>query len=436
MASTFTNNLGIEKPGTGDQVGTWGSTTNTNFDIFDRAIRGVVTVNISGLSVATVQTSQGTLSDGQAALMIFSGSGVGIQPACDVTLTPGTQQRVSFVYNNSGNTITFKASNSGATVQVGHGDANILYTTGIGVNPDVFDLSLNLKAKSDIVFDTTPQLGGSLDVNGNSIVSTGNADININPDGTGTVITNKDLEVQNTRIDNNLITTLTGNLDIRANTNSDITVSPQGTGKFSVSGYGFPTADGTSGQALVTDGAGQLSFTTAIPGILPVGSVLPFAGVTAPSGFVLCYGQQLNTYDYRGLHAVVSDTYGGTAYNAGVTDQSGVTTQFNVPDLRGRVVAGQDDMGGASADRLTSNPNGDTLGASGGSEDHTLTLNQLPDSYYYNSNLRQKDDYVDNYAGFNYTPRVADTTSHTTQGGGNAHNNVQPTLILNYIIKV
>ena len=186
----------------------------------------------------------------------------------------------------------------------------------------------------------------------------------------------------------------------------------------------------------MTDGAGQLSFTTAIPGILPVGSVLPFAGVTAPSGFVLCYGQQLNTYDYRVLHAVVSDTYGGTAYNAGVTDQSGVTTQFNVPDLRGRVVAGQDDMGGASADRLTSNPNGDTLGASGGSEDHTLTLNQLPDSYYYNSNLRQKDDYVDNYAGFNYTPRVADTTSHTTQGGGNAHNNVQPTLILNYIIKV
>ena len=94
MASTFTNNLGIEKPGTGDQVGTWGSTTNTNFDIFDRAIRGVVTVNIAGLSVATVQTSQGALSDGQAALMIFSGSGVGIQPACDVTLTPGTQQTI------------------------------------------------------------------------------------------------------------------------------------------------------------------------------------------------------------------------------------------------------------------------------------------------------------------------------------------------------
>ena len=42
MTSTYTSNSGIEKPGTGDQSGTWGGTVNTNMDIIDRAISGVV----------------------------------------------------------------------------------------------------------------------------------------------------------------------------------------------------------------------------------------------------------------------------------------------------------------------------------------------------------------------------------------------------------
>ena len=46
MASTYTSNTGIEKIGSGEQAGTWGTTTNTNFDIIDRALNGVVTLNI------------------------------------------------------------------------------------------------------------------------------------------------------------------------------------------------------------------------------------------------------------------------------------------------------------------------------------------------------------------------------------------------------
>src|SRR6056300_1518401 len=68
---------------------------------------------------------------------------------------------------------------------------------------------------ADLVNDTTPQLGGNLDVNGNSIVSVANGNITITPDGTGKVI---------------------------------------------VDGLSYPTADGTNGQALITDGAGNLSF--------------------------------------------------------------------------------------------------------------------------------------------------------------------------------
>jgi len=68
----------------------------------------------------------------------------------------------------------------------------------------------------DTSSDTTPQLGGNLDVNGNSIISTSNADINITPDGTGKVV---------------------------------------------LDGLNYPTADGTATQIITTDGSGNLSFT-------------------------------------------------------------------------------------------------------------------------------------------------------------------------------
>ena len=47
MASSYTTNLGIEKPATGEQSGTWGATTNTNFDILDQAIDGIISITLS-----------------------------------------------------------------------------------------------------------------------------------------------------------------------------------------------------------------------------------------------------------------------------------------------------------------------------------------------------------------------------------------------------
>lgn len=188
----------------------------------------------------------------------------------------------------------------------------------------------------------------------------------------------------------------------------------------------YPVSDGSAGQFMITDGAGTLSFTT-MASVMAAGMVIPYAGITAPSGWLFCYGQTLLRADYADLFTAIADTYGSTD-----------STNFLLPDLRGRVIAGQDDMGGVSSDRLTNQTgglDGDTLGATGGTETHTLALTELPDSYYWNNNLPSVDDNVDRYAGINYTPRVADTTTHTTQGGGNAHNNVQPTLILNYLIK-
>jgi len=93
--------------------------------------------------------------------------------------------------------------------------------------------------------------------------------------------------------------------------------------------------------------------------VAPPGVVLPYAGASAPTGWLLCYGQAVSRTTYADLFTAISTTYG-----AG----DGSTT-FNVPDLRGRVPAGKDNMGGTAANRLTaggSGVTGTTLGAAGG----------------------------------------------------------------------
>jgi len=119
-----------------------------------------------------------------------------------------------------------------------------------------------------------------------------------------------------------------------------------------------------------------LSATTAaaqLAQLFPVGVIMPYAGSSAPTGWLLCYGQAVSRTTYSALFAIVGTTYGSG---------DGSTT-FNVPDLRGRVAAGKDDMGGSAASRLTNsgtgNPgvNGTSLGAVGGVDRHTLTLAQL-----------------------------------------------------------
>ena len=108
-----------------------------------------------------------------------------------------------------------------------------------------------------------------------------------------------------------------------------------------------------SATALATQQSIKAYIASQLTSSTPVGVIAPYAGTSAPTGYELCAGQDLNTFTYKDLHAVISNIYGGTAYNAGVTDQSGATTTFKVPDLRGRVIAGQDDMGGSAASRLT-----------------------------------------------------------------------------------
>jgi microcystin-dependent protein len=104
--------------------------------------------------------------------------------------------------------------------------------------------------------------------------------------------------------------------------------------------------------------AGAGAYRLLMPGAVPTGTVTPFAGSVAPAGYQLAFGQAISRTDYPGLFAVISTTFG-----AG----NGSTT-FNVPDLRGLVVAGKDNMGGSNANRLGSVMSSTTLGAAGGGQ--------------------------------------------------------------------
>lgn len=172
-----------------------------------------------------------------------------------------------------------------------------------------------------------------------------------------------------------------------------------------------------------------------------VGSVTDYAGATAPNGWLLCYGQAISRTTYADLFTAISTTYG-------IGDGS---TTFNLPDIRGRVVAGQDDMGGTSANRLTDlsgGLDGNTLGDTGGAETHTLTTAQTEAHYHLltASGGVAEASTADNYLSESrtgsgdaaYTAQGRDTAPDRARsssvGGGEAHNNVQPTIILNKII--
>lgn len=161
-------------------------------------------------------------------------------------------------------------------------------------------------------------------------------------------------------------------------------------------------------------------------GMAPTGVVLPFAGSAAPTGWLLCDGSAVSRTTYADLFTALSTTYG----------VGNGSTTFNLPDLRGRVAGGKDNMGGTAASRLTtagSGVDGATLGASGGAQTHTLTANQMPShTHSYIGGANAAGTGTVGAAG-----QSANGYTMATLGAGSdqAHNNTQPTLVLNYIIK-
>jgi len=141
MASTYTTNSGIEKIATGEQSGTWGNTTNLNFDIIDRAMSGVGTIDLGGGTTYTLQTTDGALSEGGYRVLVLTNAG----GACTITIDPNDAQKFYFVNNTSGHEVTFsQGGGSGATHAIGNGKTAGIYADGSGANANVVAISEDL----------------------------------------------------------------------------------------------------------------------------------------------------------------------------------------------------------------------------------------------------------------------------------------------------
>ena len=216
-----------------------------------------------------------------------------------------------------------------------------------------------------------------------------------------------------------------------------VTVKNAGTGVITVdTDTGGDGIDGLTSLSLSTGEAVTVVVNSVANGYMrhgsaigvPIGTVIDYAGSTAPDGWLFCDGSEVSETTYAALFAVLGSTYNTGGETAGF---------FRTPDLRGRVGVGKDDMGGTGAGRMTV-ITGTTLGASGGAQTHSLSAaeggphNHTYDRYAEGPQVQVASgsaSFVLTAGGFT-TPNVGGTG-----GSGASHNNTQPGLILNKIIK-
>jgi|5B_taG_2_1085324.scaffolds.fasta_scaffold24381_2 hypothetical protein len=283
MASSYTP-LGVELMVTGENAGTWGTKTNNNLSLFEQLTGGFKSLSIAG----GAQTTALTIADGaltgtaQFRMIELTGSITGNQIVTiplDIenfyilkNSTSGAYT-VQFKYvSGSGDTFTFAATNKKTAI--------VFATANDGTNPDITEVQTG----GDVVDDTSPQLGGNLDVNGFDIISTSNADVDIVPNGTGDVVLSADTvkvgdagaaAVLTSNGAGTLTVTTGGATDLILNTNSgtnsgviqitdaangNIAITPNGSGNIVLDGLTFPNADGSADTFLKTNGSGTLSF--------------------------------------------------------------------------------------------------------------------------------------------------------------------------------
>jgi microcystin-dependent protein len=214
------------------------------------------------------------------------------------------------------------------------------------------------------------------------------------------MIVGTDLQIVHDHVDN---TTTAHNLNLKAPLASPTftgnVVLPSTTSIGSVSATELSYVDGVT-SAIQT----QLNtiVNTTIPNATPVGTIVMYGGTTAPTGWLLCNGQ--STASYTALAAVVG---------------------ANVPDLMGRAPIGYGD----SADSGITTRS--TIGAKVGAETHTLTTGEMP--VHNHTSL-----ILGSGAGSTGIPVSASANTNTTTGdagSGQAHNNMQPSTVVNFIIK-
>jgi len=334
MASTYSTNLGIEQITTGEQSGSWGTTSNYNWDIIDR-MRGYKSVAISGTShTLLVQASSPTdgashVEDGNYPVVKFTGT----SGDAAVTISPNTAN-VSYIFiNGTANTLTF-TQGSGGNVTLQTGKAAQFYFDGAGSGAaatrglDNLEIA-TLECTGAAALDGNVTVGGTLGVTGATTLSTA---LGVASGGTG-------------------LSSYTAGDMVYASASTTIA----------------KLAKGTATQVLKMNAGATAPEWVTETDLCPVGSITMYGAAAAPTNWLLCDGSAVSRSTYSDLFSAI-----GTSYGAG----DGAST-FNVPNLQGKFPIGYD--GGSSyALAATGGATTDTPTISGTVGGTTLTAAQIP----------------------------------------------------------
>jgi len=223
MPSTYTLNNGIELIGTGEQSGTWGDTTNTNFELLDTALDGQVSVTLAATgssgSPNTLPINDGASSNGRNRLVIF-GDGSDLGGTAYVQLTPNDAEKIIYVRNNlSGSRSillfqgTYSASND---YEVPAGTTAIVFFNGAGTGAVAANVFNNAHFDAlNVVGSVT--VGGGVTVTGT--VDAGTVEFD-NLSGTGAVSVTNILDEDN--MASNSATALSTQQSIKAYVDSQV----------------------------------------------------------------------------------------------------------------------------------------------------------------------------------------------------------------------
>lgn len=156
-------------------------------------------------------------------------------------------------------------------------------------------------------------------------------------------------------------------------------------------------------------------------GAMPVASIIAFAGVSGskPEGWFFCNGASYSREDYPILAGILGSRYGGDA------------TNFNVPNLTGRVLVASGHDGAAVHAKTW------TVGERPGSHLHTLSLNEMPShNHRLGANYMFQGVGADSFALGDASPHLKQgvETSTDAKGSGLAHNNTQPSTVVDYYV--
>jgi len=391
MASTYTTNLRLVKQGDGDNPNTWGQVLNDGvISLIDDAIAGFTTVSIGTAATVTLTENQGSGDQARQAILELKGSVGGTHSAINILIPNNSKTylvRNSVAYASAGADIIMKvAGQTGVTIPTG----GVFGGTGTGTGTSFVltngAASYTHNSFKNIVVDETVTIGGKATFK-NAVSVSGD-----------TVINGSTVLAGTARLDSTV--TVAGAAVFKG----DVHVSS----KVCASAY---YGDGSNLGGLPS---------------MPTGAIITWTVTAAPSGYHSCNGAAISRSTYSALFAVVSSLYG---------DGDGSST-FNVPDLRGRFMAGYNE----STSRFTSVTAGMVVGTSigntGGVQAVSLAVAQIP---AHTHGITARRDYSTGAAGgikFEDEQAIAVSVSalHET-GGGGVHSNIPPVIMLHYMIK-